>query len=222
MGSSICIPMPCSLVKSDIMGFPVLKFVLRGLTLGSFLFLLISFPKWLLSLQYSQRISTPQDAASKEYAIVFGAGLRRDGQPTTVLADRVVTAVSLYQSGQVEKILMTGSSQDEFYNEARAMKQLAQELGVPPEEILIDPYGDRTFTSCRNAVEQFQIGDAFLITQRFHLPRALILCDVLGLNAAGVAADQRDYRAQSFWSVRETIATLRALWDAGQYWIAAS
>lgn len=184
--------------------------------------MLVSLPRWLVNLQYSQRISTLLDAPSREFGVVFGAGLRRDGTPTTVLADRVTTAALLYQSGKIQKILMTGSSRGDHANEALAMEQMAINLGVDPEDILVDPHGDRTFTSCKNAMHEFDIADALLVTQRFHLPRALILCDVMGLDAAGVAADLHEYRAYSFWSVRETIATIRALWDAGQYRAAAS
>jgi len=78
-------------------------------------------------------------------AIVFGAGLRRDGSPTTVLADRVSTAVSLYQQGKVNTLLMSGSSNKTGYDEAAAMLEFALQLGVPQEDILVDSKGDRTY-----------------------------------------------------------------------------
>ena len=149
-------------------------------------------------------------------AIVFGAGLRRDGRPTTVLADRVSTAVSLYQQGKVKTLLMSGSSNASGYDEAAAMLEFALSLGVPQEDILVDSEGDRTYLTCARAKNIFGVERALLVTQRYHLPRALILCDALSIESDGIAADLRPYSAQTIWSVREVGATYRALWEAGR------
>ena len=82
--------------------------------------------------------------------------------------------------------------------------------------ILIDSEGDRTYLTCTHAKEIFGVDQALLVTQRFHLPRALILCDALSIESEGIAADLRPYSAQTFWSVREIGATFRALWEAGR------
>ena len=95
------------------------------------------------------------------------------------------------------------------------MKSYAIELGVPEEDLLVDSGGDRTFLTCSRAHEIFGIDSATLVTQRYHLPRALILCHAIGIDAVGVASDLRSYRAERFWQVREAFATLRALVDAG-------
>lgn len=149
-------------------------------------------------------------------AVVFGAGLRRDGRPTTVLADRVSTAVALYQQGKVKTLLMSGSSNSTGYDEAAAMLEFAIQLGVPQEDILVDPEGDRTYLTCARAKDIFGVERALLITQRYHLPRALILCDALSIESEGVAADLRPYSAQTMWSAREIGATFRALWEVGR------
>ncbi len=176
-----------------------------------------TLPRWILNVHYNQKISESDEASSGPIAIVFGAGLRRDGRPTTVLADRVRTAVELYKAGKVEKLLMSGSTHGTNYDESQAMHDFAVSMGVKSEDILLDPEGDRTFLTCLRARDVFGVTSALLVSQRYHLPRALVLCDTLGIEAEGVASDLRSYRAQTFWSFRETVATLRALWDAGKY-----
>lgn len=183
----------------------------------TFTTIILTAPRWFLNLHYNDEVSEPDKAPSGPIAIVFGAGLRRDGRPTAVLADRVQTATQLYLEGKVKKLLMSGSAYEDGYNEPKAMSDYAISLGVRPEDILVDPEGDRTFLTCLRARDEFGITRALLVSQRYHLPRALVLCDVLGIDAEGVASDLRDYRAQTFMSVREAVATLRALWDAGKY-----
>jgi SanA protein len=188
----------------------------RGLLIGVATTLLLVLPRWLLDRGYQERIFTSAEAPDRPVAIVFGAGLRRDGRPTTVLADRIATAVQLYHSGQVSKILVSGSARADGYDEAGSMQVYAHELGVPAKDILTDSGGDRTFLTCLRARELYGVESALLVTQRYHLPRALILCDAIGIHADGVASDLRTYRAGRFWALRESFATLRALWDAGK------
>ena len=109
-------------------------------------------------------------------AIVFGAGLWRDGSPSPVLQDRVATAADLYFSGKVKKILMSGDNRFIYYNEPGAMKKFALSLGVPEEDIVLDYAGRRTYDTCYRARAIFGLKEAILVTQSFHLPRALILC----------------------------------------------
>jgi vancomycin permeability regulator SanA len=149
-------------------------------------------------------------------AIVFGAGLRRDGTPTTVLADRVAAAVDLYRAGTVSQVLLSGAGSDPRGSEPVAMRRLALELGLPENAILLDQGGTRTFTTCQRARAVFGIRQATLVTQRYHLPRALALCHAIGLQAVGTAADRHDYgrRAMSVWNWRETPATAATLLEA--------
>jgi SanA protein len=177
--------------------------------------LVLALPRWLIERKYAPRIMAPADLSDGDVALVFGAGLSRSGLPSPVLADRVRTAASLFQSGKVQRLLLSGSAGAAGYDEPQAMRQLALSLGVPPESILLDHSGNRTFESCRQARYAFGLQQAVLVTQRFHLPRALATCDSLGLKALGVSADQRRYGllSQVIWQVREVPATLRALWD---------
>lgn len=186
----------------------------RGwITLGVLIVLVPLIPRWFLIRRYAERIFSPVNAPGKPTAIVFGAGLRRDGNPTSVLADRVTTAAFLYHEGKVSQILMSGSIHGTNYNEPLAMQSLALDLGVPAEDILIDTSGSRSLQTCQRAHQIFGIEHALLISQRFHLPRALALCDAIGLSTDGVISDLRPYRASFLWELREIPATLRALWD---------
>jgi vancomycin permeability regulator SanA len=174
-------------------------------------FLGLAAPKWILGWQYGRRIYPVEQAPVRAVAIVFGAGLRRDGKPTTVLADRVDTAVDLFREGKIDGLLMTGSQRD-GYDEPAAMAARARALGVPPEAILVDTGGVRTYESCSQAYRA-GIRSALLVSQRFHLPRALALCDSMGIQADGVAADRSFYgaRARRWWALREYPASLVAL-----------
>ena len=187
---------------------------LRWVALGVLIVLILFIPRWLLVRRYAKRIFLPENAPVRPTAIVFGAGLRRDGYPTSVLADRVTTAASLYHEGKVDQILMSGSIHGTQYNEPLAMQSLALDLGVPAEDILIDTGGFRSLDTCQRAYQVFGVGHALLVSQRFHLPRALALCDAIGLSADGVVSDLQPYRASFLWELREIPATLRALWDA--------
>ena len=158
----------------------------------------------------SSRVYTDDTVASFRAAIVFGAGLTADGGPTAVLMDRVATAAKLYAAGKVEKILMSGDNRFSYYNEPGAMKDYAMQIGVPEEDIILDYAGRRTYDTCYRAKEIFQLSEAIVVTQLFHLPRALYTCSSLGLQAVGISADMRTYQDSDFWSIREIPASLIA------------
>jgi SanA protein len=180
--------------------------------------LIVAFNVW-LSAVYAARIYESVAAMPAEdqprIAIVFGAGLTRSGEPTAVLYDRVATAVELYQRGLVDKLLLSGDNRFENYNEPEAMRRTAIKLGVPDEDLVLDYAGRRTYDSCYRAREIFGVNRAILVTQAFHLERALYLCDALGIESVGVMADRRNYAggAQTWWLVREAIATVGAWID---------
>ena len=177
--------------------------------------LVVTLPRVVTSLYSMNRIYQQENAPAGRLAIVFGAGLRRDGTPTAILRDRVETAAELYFSGKVEKILMSGDNRFEYYNEPGSMRQYALSLGVPETAIAMDFAGRRTYDTCYRARAIFGVQEAYLVTQKFHLPRALFLCNALGVNAYGVEATHRRYRKISLmiWKVREQIATVGAFMD---------
>ncbi|HSF80967.1 MAG TPA: ElyC/SanA/YdcF family protein [Anaerolineales bacterium] len=178
--------------------------------------IIILLPRLITGLYSWQRIVNLKEAPARRVAIVFGAGLWRDGSPTPVLRDRVKTAAELYFSGKIEKILMSGDNSFKNYNEPGAMREYALSLGVPDEAIVLDYAGHRTYDTCYRAREIFQIKEAILVTQKFHLPRAVYLCGTMGIDSVGVPADLREYRQRSlfFWNAREIPATIVALWEA--------
>jgi vancomycin permeability regulator SanA len=146
------------------------RLLLSLITLGT---LLLFIPRLITSLNAIQRIYSVQNAPIRRAAIVFGAGLWRDGTPSPVLRDRVATAAELYFTGKVEKILMSGDNRFVDYNEPGAMHAYAVQLGVPEEDIVLDYAGRRTYDTCYRAKAIFGLHAAILITQNF-LPRASI------------------------------------------------
>lgn len=175
----------------------------------------IILPRLVTGYLARARMFSANDAPARRVAIVFGAGLWRDGSPTPVLRDRVATAASLYFSGKVEKLLMTGDNRFASYNEPGAMRAYALELGIPDEAIVLDYAGRRTYDSCFRARHIFGVQESILVTQSFHLPRALYVCNALGVQSIGVASDLREYRRRSwvYWNLREIPATAIALWE---------
>ncbi len=182
------------------------------------LILAFGIPRLISGISANGRMYSVEESPSSRAAIVFGAGLQRDGSPSPVLKDRVTTAVRLYQAGKVEKILMSGDNRFVYYNEPAAMQRYALELGVPEEDIVLDFAGRRTYDTCYRAKAIFGLESALLVTQAYHLPRALFTCRQLGIDATGVNADLRDYHPRSFlfWKIREIPATLVAVW---QVWV---
>ena len=169
--------------------------------------------RWWVDHKYKPLIYTLSDVPQRRVAIVFGAGITADGRPQAALADRVWTATELYKAGKVQKLLMSGDNRFVDYNEPEAMRQYAVEQGVPDEDIVLDYAGRRTYDTCYRAEYIFGIQDAILVTQWFHLDRALYTCDKLGIDAVGVAADRRAYYLARFWWVREVAAVSRAWLD---------
>ena len=185
----------------------ILTIILTGLAFG--------LPRLFTSLFASSRLFNVEDAPNKRIAIIFGAGLLRDGSPTPVLRDRVATAAELYFSGKVERLLMSGDNRFVDYNEPGAMAAYAAGLGVPEEAIVLDFAGRRTYDTCYRAKHIFGVEEAILITQRFHLPRSIYTCNTLGVEAVGVPADRRIYSRGPYiyWNFREVLATTNALWE---------
>lgn len=194
----------------------IFKFIWRAILLAGVLgFLGLILPRLITTLHALNKVYRAEDAPSDRVAIIFGAGLRRDGTPTAVLRDRVETGANLYFSGKVEKLLMSGDNQVVEYNEPEAMRRYAISLGVPEEAIVLDYAGRRTYDTCYRAKAIFGVESALLVTQKFHLPRALFLCTVLGVKAVGVEANNLYYRKSSLliWNIREQFATFTAFMD---------
>ena len=158
------------------------------------------------------RIVDLDDAIPAPVAVVFGAGLRRDGTPTPVLMDRVKTGANLYFNGKVSKLLMSGDNRFVDYNEPEAMGKYAIELGIPEEDIILDYAGRRTYDTCYRAKEIFGLDHVILVTQKYHLPRAIYSCQKMGITSTGTPADLLQYstKSQIYWNTREILATIVA------------
>jgi SanA protein len=140
-------------------------------------------------------------------AIVFGAGIQ-----SREAHDRVATAVALYKSGKVTKLLMTGDNGHVSHNEPEKMKQDAISLGVPASDITCDYAGFRTYDSLYRARNIFEVRQAVLVTQRYHLPRAMFLAQKLGLDVVGVDARKGSYGTRQFWYDLREIGAAEAAW----------
>jgi len=192
------------------------KTLYRGLLFAAIGGLLVFGLPCLTAYTFSQsRLYSLENAPKTRVAIVFGAGLLRNGTPSAVLRDRVETAVQLYDSGKVNKLLMSGDNRFVNYNEPGAMRDYAVQMGVPEQDIVLDFAGRRTYDTCYRARYIFKVDQAILVTQGFHMPRALITCSNLGVEASGVISTVRQYRRSSYayWYFREIPATSMALWE---------
>jgi len=153
------------------------------------------------------------EVPAQPVAMVFGAGYWPGGRLSDALADRMDTAIELYEAGQVNKLLLTGDNRYADYNEPAAMAAYARERGVPESDLVLDYAGRRTYDSCYRAGAIFGVQRAVLVTQRFHLPRTLYTCDRLGLEVTGVVADRHRYARSPWYEARELAALVRAWLD---------
>jgi vancomycin permeability regulator SanA len=148
-------------------------------------------------------------------AIVFGAGVRENGEPSLALEDRIITAAELYRSERVRKVLMSGDNRFENYNGPSVMREQAIKRGVPSENVVADFAGRRTYDTCYRAKEIFGVERAVLVTHEFHLNRAIYLCQAAGIDSVGIIADRRKYddSTRRAWAWRETFAVVAAWFD---------
>ncbi|WP_231640559.1 vancomycin high temperature exclusion protein [Nocardiopsis sp. NRRL B-16309] len=141
---------------------------------------------WTLASTAGHR-HTAETVPDRPVALVLGAGVRSDGLPTLLLARRLDTAADLYFDGRVSVILVTGDNSVEHYNETDTMADYLVDAGVPADRIVGDYAGFSTWESCVRAREVFGVEEATVVTQDFHLPRAVGLCRSAGIDAVGVA-----------------------------------
>lgn len=168
----------------------------------------------IVQLQYAGRIKASiGDVPVTPTAIVLGASVKRDGTPSPALEDRVLRAAELYKAGKVDGLLMTGDDGQFHIDEIKTMVRVAREAGIPDKVIQTDGHGYRTYESCKRAHDVFGVTQAIVVTQRFHLGRALYLCNRLGIDSLGFVADRRKYElAVSFW-LRDFLSSIKAFVD---------
>ncbi|MBI9048288.1 MAG: YdcF family protein [Anaerolineaceae bacterium] len=190
--------------------------IFRGCsTIGILSLFIFSLPRVIQLIIAVPKIQPVENLPEKKIGIIFGAGITKDGRPTAVLKDRVMAGVELYEAGKIQYLLMSGDNRFEDYNEPLAMKNYAIELGIPEEVIFMDFAGRRTYDTCYRAKYIFGIDKAILITQKFHLPRAIFLATSFDMDVVGYASDIRVYRKSTmlYWNIREIPAAFTAFWD---------
>ena len=157
------------------------------------------------------RIVPPETAyyTGADCILVLGAGVRNDGSPSHMLEDRLLTGIDLYNAGITRTLLMSGDHGHKDYDEVNCMKNYAAAAGIPTEHIFMDHAGFSTYESMYRAKEVFGAEKIIIVTQEYHLYRALYVAEALGLDAVGVSADLRTYYGQSMRETRELAARVK-------------
>ncbi|KRE38386.1 hypothetical protein ASG73_05415 [Janibacter sp. Soil728] len=155
------------------------------------------------------------DAPDRSVAIVLGAGLTEEGRPTPFLEGRLDIARQLYEQGSVDAILVSGDNRTHAYDEPTAMRDHLVEAGVPTDRVVMDFAGRDTYDTCVRAKRIFEVPDAIIVSQSYHVPRAVAVCNAIGLDTVGVGDDSArrftgPYRAGE---QREYLANVKATLD---------
>lgn len=141
--------------------------------------------------------------------VVLGAGINWDGSPSTVLKDRLDTAIALYNADVAPKIIMSGDNSDSTYNEVMAMALYAEDQGVSADDIFCDHAGVSTYDSMYRLRYVFMVDRCVLVTQEYHLYRALYDARSFGIEARGVPSDNATYAHKDDYELREVLARVK-------------
>ncbi len=200
----------------------ILKYIFLSIILG--LILLVSIPSTIyltISRSFRDEIYFDVSNVNSEYAaLVLGAGLDVFGEPSSILKDRVKTATELYFQGRVKKIIMSGDNRYLNYNEPDAMREYAVELGVSNSDIISDYAGRRTYDSCYRVKNIFNQTNIIVVTQSFHITRAMFICNSLGIETTGVISDvegKYNNLNWNYWKVRDIFALTQSILDLYVY-----
>ena len=150
---------------------------------------------------------------SPRVAVVFDASVYSNGALSPILEDRVQTAIELYRARKVDRILVSGDARHPSYNEPRAMYEYLVSHGVSPKDVIVDTSGRSTYETCLRAKEVFGLKRAVLVSQGFHLSRALYIANQLGLDAVGMAGDMNTEQKIDYQGVREWGAEVKAYFN---------
>lgn len=165
-------------------------------------------PNFIVVNKTKSNIVTLEEAAKLsdiDCAVILGAGVR-DGKPTPMLRDRLLTGIELYKNGGAKKLIMSGDHGSEEYDEVNIMKSFAVENGIPDSDIFMDHAGFSTYDTVYRAKEIFEADNIIIVSQEYHLYRALYIAEKLGVKAVGVSADLNTYRGQTKRDLREFLA----------------
>lgn len=189
---------------------PLIIFFLAVTVAAIILFFLSQF----LVLRSSDgRIFSVSDAPSEDVVIVPGASVLRSGQPSDMLADRLLTAIDLYEAGQARKFLLSGDHGRTDYDEVEAMRDYLLVRGISDKDIVLDHAGFDTYDTVVRAYEIFQLDSALIVSQDYHLPRAIYIGQNIGLTLSGVSADRQTYLKIGYFKFRESLARVKAVFE---------
>lgn len=177
------------------------------LLISSFIYTTILINDYVV-LSTKNRIITIEEAKTIndiDCIIVLGAGIRVDG-PSLLLEDRLIRGIELYNENVSNKIIMSGDHGKRNYDEVNIMKDYAIEKGIPSKDIFMDHAGFSTYDSMYRAKKIFNAKKVIIVTQQYHLPRALFIARKLGLDAYGVASEGNNYSGQKYRDIREFLA----------------
>ncbi|MEU2422285.1 ElyC/SanA/YdcF family protein [Streptomyces sp. NPDC007851] len=183
--------------------------LVQGVVAGCVLALL---PATWLYVSTADRLRTVADVPRTDVAVVFGAGLW-DGQPSPYLARRLDAAAALYRAGRIRVVLVTGDNSRENYDEPDAMRAYLTRHGVPGGRVVTDYAGFDTWDSCVRAKKIFGVDRAVLISQGFHIRRAVALCEAAGVASYGVGVDDKHDATWYYGGTREVFAAAKAALD---------
>lgn len=190
--------------------FLLIALVLSGLiVLGA---LIVGILNWIVVGSTEDQLLTPDQAAQLQDVdciLVLGCSVRPDGSLSDMLYDRMRRGVELYEMGAAPKLLVSGDHGQHEYNEVDAMKRFALEHGVPAEDVFMDHAGFSTYESMYRAKEIFGAKKIIIVTQEYHLYRAVYIAERLGMQAYGVSSDYREYSGQFGRDVRELLARVK-------------
>ncbi len=154
-----------------------------------------------------------ENVPSSEVAIILGARVYQNGSMSDILKDRILTALELYDSGKVKKILASGDHGRKEYDEVNTIKDFLLKNNVKPEDLFMDHAGFDTYDSLYRAKAIFKVESALIITQAFHLPRAVYIGRRLGIDAYGYKADRQPYLFINRYRQREKLANIKAFFN---------
>ncbi len=161
----------------------------------------------------SRIFHTMETVPASHTVIILGASVHSDGKLSPILQDRVDTGLKLYTSGKVKRFLLSGDNRRSDYDEVSSMRNYLLERNVPDGHIFMDPAGIDTYDSMYRSRAIFEVPSAIVVTQQFHLPRAIFIAKNLGLNYSGFPADSRQYKTEESLKRREKLANFKAIYE---------
>lgn len=182
----------------------VMRIIIIMIIFLIFIFFLINF--YVIKSTKNRILTDFSDIDNVDAILVLGAKVKKDNTPSPMLEDRILGAIDLYNKGVANKIIMSGDHGTKEYDEVNAMKEYVKNVDIPSNDIFMDHAGFSTYDSIYRAKAIFKVKKMIIVTQEYHLYRALYIAKSLGIDAYGYASNLRDYSGQSKREVREILA----------------